>query len=139
MVVIMKDNRLDFIKDKDEMDFVMSNKDVDTIDVFCPYCVSKRYQKNGTYVRKTIIKHSDTLRTTIQKYICKDCRKSFSTLPNYLTSYSHITTLTLSKILLDSSSINHLSLLHGFSRSSIRYIKNKFNDTMTKKILYRSF
>lgn len=103
-------------------------------DIKCPVCGSNNIVKNGVYERKTFIKDNESKKVKIQKYLCKKCRITFKYSPSYLIGYSHISALTLYKIINDTtSSINHLSRVYNLSRSSIRYTKNKYNSI--KKII----
>ena len=123
----MIDNKLSFINGTDDKTFVESESEDSLVKYYkCPKCGSYHIVRNGTYTRKTHIDSKDIKITKIQKYFCKDCNTSFKYLPLYLTSYSHLTTLTLFKVLIDKASLNSLSKLYNLSRSSLRHIKERF-------------
>lgn len=122
----MIDNKYSFINGLDEEKFISFDNDGDLKFYRCPKCGSYHVVKNGTYIRKTPVNKAKSKITRIQKYICTKCKTSFKYLPLYLASYSHLSVLTLFKVLIDSSSINSLSKVYEISRSSIRSIKERF-------------
>lgn len=142
----MIDNKYTFINDFDEKNFIDSNDIPCDVRFYkCPKCGSYHIVKNGTYVRKTAINSNETTITKIQKFICKNCKTSFKYLPLYLGPHSHFTSLTLCKILLNSSSINKASKIFNVSRNTVRSIKNRFEvivkqiDLLLRKYVLTSF
>lgn len=127
----MIENYYNFINGFNEKEFIDSNDVSYDIKFYkCPKCGSYHVVRNGTYVRKTAINGNDSKITKIQKYICKKCKTSFKYLPLYLVTYSHFTSLTLCKILLNSSSFNKSSKIFNISRSTVRSIKKRFEVTV---------
>ena len=60
----------------------------------CPHCSSKNIVKNGSRHRKIkyipIQNHNIELELTVQRYICKDCKKTFSPSTNIVSDNSSI-------------------------------------------------
>ena len=60
----------------------------------CPHCSSKNIVKNGSRHRKIkyipIQNYNIELELTIQRYICKDCKKTFSPSTNIVSDNSNI-------------------------------------------------
>lgn len=132
----MIENNFNFINGFNEKEFIDSSvTSCDARFYKCPKCGSYHIVRNGTYLRKTAINGSDSKITKIQKYICKKCKTSFKYLPLYLVTYSHFTSLTLCKILLNPSSINKSSKIFNISRSTVRSIKKRF-EVVVKEIAF---
>ena len=128
----MIENKLSFINGLNDKTFTSVKDEGDTKFYRCPKCGSYHVVKNGTYRRKTPINKYYSTITVIQKYICNECKTSFKYLPIYLTSHSHISTISLLKVLINKSSFNHLSKIYELSRSTIKSIKSRFEITLKK-------
>lgn len=129
----MIDNNYSFINDFEEKNFIDSNDALCDVKFYrCPKCGSYHIVKNGTYVRKTAINSNESKVTKVQKFICCDCKTSFKYLPLYLTSHSHLTSLTLCKILLNPTSNNKASKIFNVSRNTVRSIKDRFKSVVNQ-------
>ena len=123
----------DYLDDIDEKDLVEMSERLKDHEIKCPKCESTNLIKNGSYERYVNIKGHESEKIMIQRYICKDCTHHFKELPFYLVPNSHVNRLSLVKLLLDPSSINHLSKVYNLSRSSIKRSKDKYG--LTKKTI----
>lgn len=82
----------------------------------CPRCGSSHYKKHGT------------TSTGMQRYICKDCRKSFSENHNSTFRYTHLTTekwLAIIKGLVENTSLSQIAKECSLSTGTVWSCKMK--------------
>ena len=98
----------------------------------CPHCNSKNIVKNGD--RKRNIKfvpfqsYNIELNLSVQRYICKDCKKSFSPSTNVVDDNSNISNnfkFTIARELQESASLTSIANRYNLSVSSVQRIMDK--------------
>lgn len=124
--------KLAFINQINEKNIIESLIEEKIIIVRCPNCGSFHIIRNGHYVRKVAHINEPSSHLKIQKYLCKNCRTSFKQLPHFLSSYSHYSNISLLKILIKEQSIKSISQEYDVSRTTVRNIKNRFQDVLKK-------
>ena len=88
--------------------------------VFCPHCSSTRFVKNG-------------LRNSIQRFICKDCNKSFTGRTNTITEHSQKSFETWSKFLecmMNSFSVRRSAEICGINKDTAFIWRHKVLDAL---------
>ena len=87
----------------------------------CPHCSSKNIVKNRSRYRKIkyipIQNYNIELELTIQRYICKDCKKTFSPSTNIISDNSNISNNLKYKVALELQ--NNISLTSIAKRYNI--------------------
>ena len=90
----------------------------------CPHCNSKNIVKNGARYRKIkyipIQNYNVELELTIQRYICKDCKKTFSPSTNIVSDNSNI-----------SNNLKYTIALELKENISLTSIANRYNISIT--------
>lgn len=98
----------------------------------CPHCNSKNILKNGD--RKRNIKfvpfqsYNIELNLSVQRYICKECKKSFSPSTNIVDDNSNISNnlkFTIARELQENTSLTSIAKRYNISVSSIQRIMDK--------------
>ena len=97
----------------------------------CPYCNSKNIVKNGSRHRKIkyipFQNYNIELELTIQRYICKDCKKTFSPSTNIVSDNSSISNnlkYTVALELQKNISLTSIAQKYNISISSVQRIMN---------------
>ena len=97
----------------------------------CPHCNSKNIVKNGSRHRKIkyipIQNYNIELELTIQRYICKDCRKTFSPSTNIVSDNSNISNnlkYTIALELKENVSLTSIAKRYNLSVTSVQRIMN---------------
>ena len=90
----------------------------------CPHCNSKNIVKNGSRHRKIkyipIQNYNIELELTIQRYICKNCKKTFSPSTNIVNDNSNI-----------SNNLKYTIALELKENVSLTYIAKRYNISIT--------
>ena len=99
----------------------------------CPYCNSKNIVKNGSRYRKIkyipFQNYNIELELTIQRYICKDCKKTFSPSTNIVSDNSSISNnlkYTVALELQKNISLTSIAEKYNISISSVQRIMNSY-------------
>ena len=123
-----EENYLQIIKKKDHFikvfkGFLKSNH------CDCPHCKSKNIVKNGSRIRKVkyipFQNYNIELELTVQRYICKDCKKTFSPSTNVISNNSSISNnlkYTIALELQKNVSLTSISERYSISVSSVQRI-----------------
>ena len=97
----------------------------------CPHCNSKNIVKNGSRNRKIkyipIQNYNIELELTIQRYICKDCKKTFSPSTNIVSDNSNISNnlkYTIALELKENLSLTSIAKRYNLSVTSVQRIMN---------------
>ena len=97
----------------------------------CPYCNSKNIVKNGARHRKIkyipIQNYNVELELTIQRYICKDCKKTFSPSTNIVSDNSNISNnlkYTIALELKENVSLTYIAKKYDISVASVQRVMN---------------
>jgi len=97
----------------------------------CPHCSSKNIVKNGSRHRKIkyipIQNYNIELELTIQRYICKDCKKTFSPSTNIVSDNSNISNnlkYTIALELKENVSLTYIAKKYNISVASVQRIMN---------------
>ena len=95
----------------------------------CPHCNSKNIVKNGARYRKIkyipIQNYNIELELTIQRYICKDCKKTFSPSTNIVSDNSNISNnlkYTIALELKENVSLTSIAKRYNISVASVQRI-----------------
>ena len=95
----------------------------------CPHCKSKNIVKNGSRIRKVkyipFQNYNIELELTVQRYICKDCKKTFSPSTNVISNNSSISNnlkYTIALELQKNVSLTSISERYSISVSSVQRI-----------------
>ena len=95
----------------------------------CPHCNSKNIVKNGVRYRKIkyipIQNYNVELELTIQRYICKDCKKTFSPSTNIVSDNSNISNnlkYTIALELKENVSLTSIAKRYNVSITSVQRI-----------------
>ena len=90
----------------------------------CPHCNSKNIVKNGSRIRKIkyipIQNYSVELELSVQRHICKDCRKTFSPSTNIVSDNSNI-----------SNNLKYVIALELQENVSLTSIAKRYNISIT--------
>ena len=123
-----EENYLQIIKKKDHFikvfkGFLKSNH------CDCPHCKSKNIVKNGSRIRNVKYipyqNYNIELELTVQRYICKDCKKTFSPSTNVISNNSSISNnlkYTIALELQKNVSLTSISERYSISVSSVQRI-----------------
>ena len=97
----------------------------------CPHCNSKNIVKNGIRYRKIkyipIQNYNVELHLTVQRHICKDCRKTFSPSTNIVSDNSSISNnlkYTIALELKENVSLTYIAKKYNISVASVQRIMN---------------
>ena len=97
----------------------------------CPHCNSKNIVKNAVRYRKIkyipIQNYNVELHLTIQRYICKDCKKTFSPSTNIVSDNSNISDnlkYTIALELKENVSLIYIAKKYNISVASVQRIMN---------------
>ena len=97
----------------------------------CPHCSSKNIVKNGSRHRKIkyipIQNYNIELELTIQRYICKDCKKTFSPSTNIVSDNSNISNnlkYSITLELKENVSLTYIAKKYDISVASVQRIMN---------------
>ena len=97
----------------------------------CPHCNSKNIVKNGSRHRKIkyipIQNYNIELELTIQRYICKDCKKTFSPSTNIVSDNSNISNnlkYTIALELKENVSLTYIAKKYDISVASVQRVMN---------------
>jgi len=97
----------------------------------CPHCDSKNIVKNGSRHRKIkyipIQNYNIELELTIQRYICKDCKKTFSPSTNIVSDNSNISNnlkYSIALELKENVSLTYIAKKYNISVASVQRIMN---------------
>ena len=92
----------------------------------CPHCNSKNIVKNGARYRKIkyipIQNYNVELELTIQRYICKDCKKTFSPSTNIVSDNSNNLKYTIALELQKNISLTSIAERYNVSVTSVQRI-----------------
>ena len=107
----------------------------------CPHCSSKNIVKNGSRNRKTryipIQNYNVELELTVQRYICKDCKKNFSPSTNIVSDNSSISNNLKYAVALElqkNISLTSIAKRYNISISSVqRIMDNCYSDFKVNK------
>ena len=95
----------------------------------CPHCKSKNIVKNGSRIRKVKYipyqNYNIELELTVQRYICKDCKKTFSPSTNVISNNSSISNnlkYTIALELQKNISLTSIAKRYSISVSSVQRI-----------------
>ena len=95
----------------------------------CPHCNSKNIVKNGSRIRKVKYipyqNYNIELELTVQRYICKDCKKTFSPSTNIVSNNSSISNnlkYTIALELQKNISLTSIAKRYSISVSSVQRI-----------------
>lgn len=107
----------------------------------CPHCNSKNIVKNGSRHRKIkyipIQNYNIELELTIQRYICKDCKKTFSPSTNIVSDNSNISNnlkYTIALELKENLSLTSIAKRYNISITSVqRVMDDCFSDFKVNK------
>lgn len=95
----------------------------------CPHCNSKNIVKNGSRIRKIkyipIQNYNVELELTIQRYMCRDCRKTFSPSTNIVSDNSNISNnlkYTIALELKENISLTFIAKKYNISIASVQRI-----------------
>ena len=95
----------------------------------CPHCNSKNIVKNGSRIRKVRYipyqNYNIELELTVQRYICKDCKKTFSPSTNIVSNNSSISNnlkYTIALELQKNISLTSIAKRYNISVSSVQRI-----------------
>ena len=95
----------------------------------CPHCKSKNIVKNGSRIRNVKYipyqNYNIELELTVQRYICKDCKKTFSPSTNVISNNSSISNnlkYTIALELQKNVSLTSISERYSISVSSVQRI-----------------
>ena len=95
----------------------------------CPHCNSKNIVKNGSRIRKVRYipyqNYNIELELTVQRYICKDCKKTFSPSTNIVSNNSSISNnlkYTIALELQENVSLTSIAKRYNISVSSVQRI-----------------
>ena len=95
----------------------------------CPHCSSKNIVKNGSRHRKikyiSIQNYNIELELTIQRYICKDCKKTFSPSTNIVSDNSNISNnlkYTIALELKENLSLASIAKRYNISITSVQRV-----------------
>ena len=107
----------------------------------CPHCNSKNIVKNGSRKRKTkyipIQNYNIELELTVQRYTCKDCKKTFSPSTNIVSDNSSISNnlkYTVALELQKNISLTSIAERYNISISSVqRIMDNCYSDFKVNK------
>ena len=107
----------------------------------CPHCSSKNIVKNGSRHRKIkyipIQNYNIELELTIQRYICKDCKKTFSPSTNIISDNSNISNnlkYTIALELKENLSLTSIAKRYNISITSVqRVMDDCFSDFKVNK------
>ena len=95
----------------------------------CPHCNSKNIVKNGSRHRKIkyipIQNYNIELELTIQRYICKDCKKTFSPSTNIISDNSNISNnlkYTIALELKENLSLTSIAKRYNISITSVQRV-----------------
>ena len=95
----------------------------------CPHCNSKNIVKNGSRHRKIkyipIQNYNIELELTIQRYICKDCKKTFSPSTNIVSDNSNISNnlkYTIALELKENLSLTSIAKRYNISITSVQRV-----------------
>ena len=107
----------------------------------CPHCNSKNIVKNGLRYRKIkyipIQNYNVELHLTVQKHICKDCRKTFSPSTNIVSDNSNISNnlkYTIALELKENLSLTSIAKRYNISITSVqRVMDDCFSDFKVNK------
>ena len=107
----------------------------------CPHCSSKNIVKNGARHRKIkyipIQNYNIELELTIQRYICKDCKKTFSPSTNIVSDNSNISNnlkYTIALELKENLSLTSIAKRYNISITSVqRVMDDCFSDFKVNK------
>ena len=98
----------------------------------CPYCNSKNIVKNGARYRKIkyipIQNYNVELELTIQRYICKDCKKTFSLSTNIVSDNSNISNnlkYTIALELKENLTLTSIAKRYNISVTSVQRIMDE--------------
>ena len=97
----------------------------------CPHCSSKNIVKNGSRHRKIkyipIQNYNIELELTIQRYICKNCKKTFSPSTNIVSDNSNISNnlkYTIALELKENVSLTYIAKKYDISVASVQRVMN---------------
>ena len=97
----------------------------------CPHCNSKNIVKNGSRHRKIkyipIQNYNIELELTIQRYICKNCKKTFSPSTNIVSDNSNISNnlkYSITLELKENVSLTYIAKKYNISVASVQRIMN---------------
>jgi len=97
----------------------------------CPHCSSKNIVKNGSRYRKIkyipIQNYNIELELTIQRYICKNCKKTFSPSTNIVSDNSNISNnlkYTIALELKENVSLTYIAKKYDISVASVQRVMN---------------
>ena len=107
----------------------------------CPHCNSKNIVKNGSRERNIKFipfqNYNIELNLTVQRYICKDCKKSFSPSTNIVEDNSNISNnlkYTIAHELQENISLTSIAKRYNISISSVqRIMDNCYSDFKVNK------
>ena len=107
----------------------------------CPYCNSKNIVKNGSRERNIKFipfqNYNIELNLTVQRHICKDCKKSFSPSTNIVEDNSNISNnlkYTIAHELQENISLTSIAKRYNISISSVqRIMDNCYSDFKVNK------
>ena len=107
----------------------------------CPHCNSKNIVKNGLRYRKIkyipIQNYNVELHLTVQRHICKDCRKTFSPSTNIVSDNSNISNnlkYTIALELKENLSLTSIAKRYNISITSVqRVMDDCFSDFKVNK------
>ena len=147
-ILNIQDNNISF---PEEEYYQVTQKDDYLIKIFkgflksdyctCPYCSSKNIVKNGSRNRKIryipIQNYNVELELTVQRYICKDCKKNFSPSTNIVSDNSSISNNLKYAVALElqkNISLTSIAKRYNISISSVqRIMDNCYSDFKVNK------
>lgn len=98
----------------------------------CPHCNSKSIVKNGARIRNIKFipfqSYNIELNLTVQRYICKDCKKTFSPSSSIISDNSNISNnlkYTIARELQENITLTSIAKRYNVSISSVQRIMNK--------------